>query len=227
MKTIRQPIEVQMKVQWLLLALILTLSACAARVKDQVIRDAAAGQCEQAVAAFEKTATKEMVWQKTKQIGGATASGAATGVVAVTETAIYILPGVAVGVIVCSPVIALEVAARGHGHASARCITVLGLTSLATFAGNEDNWIANRIWKSTESWRLESYDELSRMLRGIARCYAGRNTPEALQTAEKQVKSIRQSLWDSLSADEKKQVDLLLNHIRTRMNPVKEEQVEP
>lgn len=216
-----------MKIQWLLLCIILLLPSCAARVKDQVIRDAGDGRCEQAIAVFEKNATKEMAWRKTKQIGGATASGAVTGVVAVTETAIYILPGVAVGVIVCSPVIVLEVAARGHGHASARCMTVMGITSLAAFAGNEENWMANRIWKSTESWRLESYDDLSRMLRSISRCYADRNTPEALQTARKQLQSIRESLWDSISADEKKQVDLLLSHIRTRMNPVKEEPTSP
>jgi len=211
------------KVQSLLLCLLLLMISCAARVKDQVIRNAGAGQCEQAIAVFEKNATKEIVWQKTRQIGGATVSGAATGVVAATETAIYILPGVAVGLVICSPVIALEVAARSHGHASARCITVMGITSLAAYAGHEENWIANKVWKNTESWRLESYDDLSRMLRSIARCYADRNTPESLQTAEKQAQSIRQSLWESLSADEKKQVDLLLSHIRTRMKPVKEE----
>jgi len=216
-----------MKVQWLLLALLLMMSACAARVKDQVIRDAGEGRCEQAIAVFEKNATKEMAWQKTKQIGGATASGAVTGVVAVTETAIYILPGVAVGLIVCSPVIAVEVAAKGHGHASARCMTVMGISSLAAFTGNEENWIANRIWKSTESWRLESYDDLSRMLRNIALCYAHRNTPEALQTAQKQLQSARESLWDSISADEKKQVDLLLSHIRNRLAPDHEERANP
>lgn len=206
------------------MCLLLLLASCAARVKNQVIRDANEGRCEQAIAVFEKNAMPEKVWQKTKQIGGATASGVATGVVAVTETTIYMLPGIAVGIVVCAPIIALEVAAKGRGDASAHCIVYFGASSIDAFANKSEEWVANKIWENTQTWRLEFYDDLSRMLRSTAGCYAGRNTPEAFATAEKQLQSIRESLWDKISEEEKRQVNLLLSDLEARKVSVAEQQ---
>lgn len=216
-----------MKLRLLLLCSLIISASCAAGMKDKVVRNASEGRCDEAIAVFQKNAIQEKVWQKAKQIGGATASRAATGVVMVTETTLYTAPGIAVGVIVCSPIIALEVATRSRGDVSGQCVGVFGKASVAAFADKKEEWISSRIWKKTEPWRLESYDELSIMLRGVAQCYADRPTPDDLLTAERQLLSIRESMWDKLSDEEKKQVDLLLNDVQSRRNLAPKEPQTP
>jgi hypothetical protein len=210
--------EETMKYLLILITLSLFQISCTANMKDKVIRDSNDGFCDRAITVFEKYATGEKAWQTTKKISGTMASGAITGAVMVTETLIYAAPGIAVGAILCSPVIALEVAAHSSGRASGDCIVRFVGASAAHFGNTREASVSRDVWEMTKPWRMASYDELSQMLRSVAQCYAVRATPEDLSTAEKQLRSIHESFWDKLSIEEQKQVDMLTSHINNRLN---------
>ncbi len=197
-----------------LLCFIILFTSCAANVKEKVIQDAQSGRCDQAIAVFEKNATNEKVWQKSKQIGGYAATGAVTGVVIVSEAILYTVPGIAVGAIICSPILAVEIATKSKSRAGLACTLGIGQGIARGLVPPREAWISSKVWNNTKKWRVESYDELSQMLRNTAQCYAERPTPDDLLTAEKQLLSIRESLWEKLSDEEKTRVDALLSAVQ-------------
>lgn len=205
-----------MKFYLFLLCLAVFFSSCTMNVRDKVIRHADSGCCEQAIAVFEKNAIQEKIWQKAKMISGTTISGTMTGAVLVTETTIYVVPGVAMGVIICSPIIALEASSHSHGYNSGQCVAMVTAEITEKIVPQKELWLSSKIWEKTQTWRIESYDKLSEMLRNIAQCYAARAMPDDLMTAEMQLLSIKESIWEKLSTEEQNRVNLLLIEIQSR-----------
>ena len=149
--------------------------------------------------------------QKSKSLAGTTASYAATGSVAVTETLVYAGGGIVVGALICSPIIAIEAAADGNGEASIECVARVGSYAMVAIAEESDYSLTQGVWRATESMRLESYDSLAAYLLDSVECRIERNGPGDREQARQQLKAFRgdHGIWSYLSSFSKERAERL------------------
>ncbi|MCB1327693.1 MAG: hypothetical protein H7A21_14570 [Spirochaetales bacterium] len=157
---------------------------------------------------------------------GATASVAAAGATALTETVLYLGGGVALGVVICSPVILIEVAADGSGHASGECVTEVGSAATRVIAREGDYEYTRAVWEGMEPYRIRSMDDLSELVRRNAGCLAARGQADDFALARRQLAEIRgdQGIWPYLSEAERARVSEL--EARLAPSPVLPDSIE-
>jgi len=83
------------------------------------------------------------------------------------EIAVRFIGGIAVGVIVCSPVLLVEGSLPGSGQASGRCIGEVG----GHIVGDDDLKWGNSTYKETEGLRCPEVNHISQGVRRIAQCH--------------------------------------------------------
>jgi hypothetical protein len=108
----------------------------------------------------------------------------------------------AVGGLVCSPLFALEVAAKSDGSASARCFVEVGGRFLE---GAEGPGIGKGVYRATHSWRCPDFVQLAREVGAVAACYGTRDAPGDREIALETVALLRgdREIWDCLPSAER------------------------
>jgi hypothetical protein len=99
---------------------------------------------------------------------------AASGAGWVTDGALVVSAGVAVGGLVCAPILALEAAAKSDGSATARCFVWVGGTFIE---GTPAPGIGRGLYRATRSWRCPDFVQLAREVTAVAACYGARDAP--------------------------------------------------
>ena len=185
------------------------LASCHASTVKEVSEHAARGKCEKAEQTLADYQLSSQALQKTKSVTGTAASAALMGVTVVTESLLYLTGGLTVGAIICSPIIAIEVAANSKGEASVECVLRIGTYVTAAMVAEGEYSVARHVWQGTSKWRVESYDEISGMLSSIAQCRMERGESGDLAIAEKQLAALHGGLWPRLSKEEQARIEAL------------------
>jgi hypothetical protein len=145
---------------------------CAHAARPEVTRPAGALRCEAAarlVDARRRTTPPDDL----RQSATYPLSLAATGAGWVTDGAIVVTAGAAAGGLICAPILALELAAKSSGNATAECFVRVG----GAVAGAGSPGIGRGVYRVTHGWRCPDFVPLAREVRSVSACFASRNRP--------------------------------------------------
>jgi hypothetical protein len=158
-------------------------------------------RCEADYERYAEARDLSRLSQKGKSLAGTTASYAAAGTLAITETLLYTTGGIALGALVCSPIIAIEAASDTGGSASVECVVRIGSYAMIALAQESEYSMTQGVWRATEGLRLESYDDLAAFLLDSAECRIERNGPGDRDLAGRQLRALRgeTGIWPHLS----------------------------
>ncbi len=158
-------------------------------------------RCESDYARYAESREISQLGQKSKSLAGTTASYAAAGSVAVTETILYTTGGIALGALVCSPIFAIEAASESDNHASIECVVRIGSYAMTALIADAEYSLTQNVWQATEGMRVESYDQLAAYLLDSAECRIERNGPGDREQALRQLRALRDEagIWPHLS----------------------------
>lgn len=111
---------------------------------------------------------------KTKDGTTKSTSYIATGLGYTADVALIATKGVIVGLVLCSPVIALDVAVGNRGSGTSACLS----TSSVIFSGNSEYPLGNSTHNATKSWRCPSIDHIVKAARKSISCLADKGKKE-------------------------------------------------
>ncbi|HAZ14996.1 MAG: hypothetical protein A2X86_21945 [Bdellovibrionales bacterium GWA2_49_15] len=173
------------------------LSSCgSSKEKALVEKSLVDGNCVQA---FEREQSLSgQLANSTKKIVGTTVSYLLTGVGHSADVALTFSGGIVIGVVLCSPIIALEAAAHGDGRASGDCI---GKVASDISMKEKLTHIGEKTYRSTRQWRCPNLDQVSQRLRKVASCYDEQGDRLKAQAQLKAIKE-QQLFVECLSAVE-------------------------
>lgn len=114
------------------------------------------------------------------------ASYVLTGAGYTADFVVVLIGGVGAGVIICSPIIALEGGLAGGGHASGECIG--GVASSIGSYFPEDG-LGKSLYQGTEELRCPEIDYISKALRRVFQCYQDRGQIEKARLQAKKLLS--------------------------------------
>lgn len=126
------------------------------------------------------------------------------------EVLVRFVGGIAVGVVICSPVIAVEGALGGGGDASGRCIGEVGGNIMST---EKLKW-GSSVHNDTKELRCPEVDHIAKGIRRVSKCYLENNKPKKAYDQLMTLLSDREILR-CISSDEKKKLSPLLKRAKT------------
>ncbi len=179
------------------------LSACSSLKNEEAFNQHLANQeCEKALIENQPSSSMEIL-STTAQGTGTVASYLLTGLGYTTDFVVQFGGGIGVGIIICSPLIALELGARGDGRISGECVA--NVSSPIVEAGNFMK-LGKTSHKRTRTWRCPNYDKLSEGFRKVARCHYDRGE---IQKSRQQILRLKTdtSFFGCLSNDEQQKID--------------------
>lgn len=125
---------------------------------------------------------------------------------AVTEVTVKLVIGVGGTIVICSPALALEVAAKGDlkGELGGRCLVYVGDGFSEILAPLDE--VTQNVLSGTSKMRCPSVDNISEDIRKLAGCYYKKGQKSL---AHRQINSIKQDkvLFECLSDKEKEMID--------------------
>lgn len=191
-------------------ALISTLVAgvaagCAHAPRPGVARDTADLRCDEAaqtVAARPRTYPLDELRRSATTPLSLVAAGAGW----VTDGAVVVSAGVTAGGLVCVPIFALEVAAKGDGRASAECFVRVGAGVMEVMPAPG---IGRGLYRATRSWRCPDFVQLAREVTAVAACYGARGAPGDRDVALATLEQLRtdREIWECLPATERGELE--------------------
>lgn len=190
---------------WILalpLALFVSLAGCQTSTANSISQRSATGpRCEADYERYAESRDFSRLSEVSKSMVGTTASYAVAGSIAITETLLYTTGGIAIGALVCSPIIAIEAASESNGHASIECVVRIGSYATIALAEDSEYSLTQGVWRATEGMRLESYDNLAAYLLDSVECRLERDAPGDRDQAARQLQSLRgdRGIWSRLS----------------------------
>ena len=188
-----------------LLFLCFVVTSCS--TQQQKFNNAIAnGQCEEAIQNIPRS-TSSLLLKKTKHISGTIASYLVTGVTYGTEVTVYVTGGIVGGIVVCSPLIAIEGAGNGNGHASGECIRTVGEGIWRSGWGMGK--LGEKVYDGTGPWRCPDLTDLSEGLRSVATCYEAKNNKENLLKAKEQLEIIRKHEFESACVNDQERAEII------------------
>ena len=136
-----------------------------------------------------------------------------TGLGYTADVVIEVTEGIAVPVLICSPIIIAEIAAETKGHASIRCMTELGSRFYQKVELVEES-LGKSAYNVTRGWRCPPVDEISRKMRAMATCHWDKGQ---VYRAQNQIEVISRDsdLFECLSDQERKKVLELQDKFKT------------
>lgn len=180
-------------------------AGCAHAPRAEVSRAASDLRCEdasRAVAARTRTGPLDDLRRSATLPLSLVASGAGW----VTDGAVVVSAGVAVGGLVCTPILALEVAAKSNGSASGECFVRVGS---AVIDATPAPGLGRGVYRVTRSWRCPDFVPLAREVRAAAACYGARDAPGDREVGLDHLDQLRgdREIWACLPVAERRAVE--------------------
>jgi len=176
--------------------------ACAHQVDPKLAQFVDTGQCENGSQYLFQKGDRPPVRSRVSQVILLPLSYVAIGLGYTTNVVLVLAGGVVVGAVVCSPLIALDVASSGDGRMSGECVSeVAG----AVISEESLTALGDAIYDGTKKWRCADLTPLSREIRAVARCYTNRRSPGDLDKARQQLGVLGQNRFASCVSDEERQ----------------------
>lgn len=198
-----------MAAKYIALAALTFASGCATRRSySSVNKLADTDQCEAAAKRLKRLGDPSDDLSVGEKVAGSVASYALTATGYTTDVLVKVTGGVVVAVVVCSPVIVLDAAARSSGSsATERCIGELGVD----LAQSINPGLGEKAYSGTADWRGDDvdYTPLSVAMRSVAQCYFARGGKADVKKAMLQMDAIGGVIYEGSTDDERKAVDVL------------------
>lgn len=174
---------------------------CAHAPRAAVTRDSVDLRCEEAARAVAARSRTHPL-DELRRSATTPLSYAVTGVGFVTDGALVFTAGVTVGGLVCIPIFALEVAAKGDGRASAECFVRVGAGAIEVMPAPG---IGRGVYRATRSWRCPDFVQLAREVSSVAACYEARGAPGDRDVALATLEQLRgdREIWECLPPAER------------------------
>ena len=197
---------VAMKTLKIVLLSIVLASCSSLKNEDAFNQHIANKECEEALIENQPSSSMEIL-STTAQGTGTAASYLLTGLGYTTDIIVQFGGGIAVGVIICSPLIAVELGSKSDGRASAKCMSEIGGSMIE--AGSFMK-LGQTSYKKTKKWRCPNYDKLSQGFRKVARCYYEKGE---INKSRLQLHNVRSDseFYHILASDEQEMIDKDLN----------------
>lgn len=167
---------------------LILLVGCSSTQKKNFQTSLEGGQCEEAIN-YIPSSTSSLIFKQTKFISGSAASYILTGLTYGTEFTVYITGGIAGGVVICSPLIAIESVAGSNGSASSQCLG--SVTQAIMKSSKNSGYIGKQVYNDTSNWRCPDLTDFSTGLRSVASCYEKKNDLENLEKAKEKLEIVR------------------------------------
>jgi hypothetical protein len=137
---------------------------------------------------------------------------------ALRETVVY-LGGAAVGILVCSPIIAAETASDSKSSAESRCVLEVGSKVSTALIAEGGYDYTKKVWKNTKELRGFDFDEVSALVRENYQCYMKTIKRKEMEIAFKQIGEWKREhgIRHYLSVGEKTEVDALEKSILNKL----------
>jgi hypothetical protein len=195
---------------------LLSLAACAHAPPVEFSQHVRGGRCEDAVSFLRAHPRGPPVESRLKQVVTVPLSYVLTGVGYTAELAVVVGGGIVVSGVVCAPVAALELTARGNGEMSGECFAMMLGT---VFADASLPGVGRGIHAATKDWRCADMSPVSEDLRSIAECYAWRGADGDLERARQQLDVLVRSeeLMRCVSKDERAAVERDVAFVRGQL----------
>ncbi len=158
-------------------------------------------ECEKAL--IYNTPSSEMKFLKKTQKGvGTLASYTVTGLGYTGDLIAIFGGGIVVGVLACTPFLAIEAAAKSNGYISGQCFSKFGVPIMEDSAKLN---LGKKTFENTKSWRCENWDKISQGMRKVAKCHFNKGENEK---AINQIQSIKKDFkfFNCLSSTERRKV---------------------
>jgi hypothetical protein len=187
------------------LAATVVAAGCAHAPRPGVARDTGALRCEDAartVAARSRTRALDDL----RRSATVPLSLAVSGAGWVTDGVVVATAGVAVGGLVCAPILALEAAAKSDGSAAARCFVEIGG---AVVGGMPAPGLGRGVYRATRGWRCPDFVQLAREVGAVSACHEARGAPGDREVALLHLEQLRgdREIWECLPGAERLALD--------------------
>ncbi len=184
------------------------LSSCASNPQKNFDQYVSEGKCEEAIKNLPSDG--KTIFDETQAITGAVASYTLSGLAYGAEITIYLVGGVAVSAVICSPIIMLEASANSTGNISGHCFG--SVMSTVAKGRMSDELLGKKIYRNTESWRCPDLSEFSRNLRIVASCYESKNDLVNLEKASSQLALLKEQNFQNNCIDENEREMITAQH---------------
>lgn len=175
------------------------LSSCASNSQKYFYHNLKEGRCEEAVKHLP--AEGRSVLDETQTAAGTMASYTLTGLAYGADVTVFLVGGVAVSAVICSPIIALEISGKSSGNISVECFGKAISSPLVKKAFSNDS-MGKKVYRNTEKWRCPDLTEFSQNLRSIASCYENKNDQVNLEKALVQLDLLKEKNFQDNCIDE-------------------------
>lgn len=167
----------------------LKLGCTSSGSREQFTRHVENSDCDQALLALPENQSTYKITSVTKEAGGKLISYSMTGAAYAMEVTWNVAVGVTSVVVMCAPILAVAVAAKGDVHG--------GKLEPFCFKGDIDPMMApnfgSNTYKNTEKLRCPDVAGLSKSIRSVAQCYSKRGGAENYQKAVTTLEAVSKS----------------------------------
>ena len=207
-----------------IIILFLFLLQCTAYYKKNAIDNSKRGYCGESIVNLQEYRTAQNNEQKLLGSAEKIKNITATGIVAISETLIYVSGGIVVATLVCSPIILIEAAAKENMNTSTRCYAEVAPRAIETVFQKGNYHFTKQMIDDLKKPHIIKFDELAEITRNNALCLISKNDTESLQKAKKLLESLtfNQNIWKNINAKEQekildltKEINLLLENQKT------------
>lgn len=192
------------------------LSSCASKPQKHFEHNLSEGHCEEAI--IDLPAKEKSLLEETQTAAGTMASYTLTGLAYGVDVTVFLVGGVVVTAVICSPVIAAEIAAGSSGNVSAQCLgNVVSAPLVKKIIPKE--LIGKKVYTNTEKWRCPDLTDFSKNLRSVASCYENKNDKLNLEKALVQLDLIKNENFQKNCVDEeeKKMISIQYDNINKKI----------
>lgn len=169
-------------------------SSCASNPQKYFTHNLNEGRCEEAIKHLP--AEGRSVLDETQTAAGTMASYTLTGLAYGVDVTVFLVGGIAVGAIICSPIIALEISANSSGNMSVECFgKAVSAPLVKKVFPNE--LMGKKVYRDTEKWRCPDLTEFSQNLRSVASCYENKNDQVNLEKALVQLDLLKENKFQN------------------------------
>lgn len=193
------------------LILLLICVSCSQVNRERLVVYEGLNKCLEKYGARKPNEFERLVDSTGQALGTVVSYTLATGT-AMAEYTVKLVIGVGGTLVICSPALALEVAAKGDlkGELGGRCLVYVGGGFSETLSPIDN--MTKSVFRKTAGMRCPNVDNISEDIRKLAQCYDKKGEK---QLAHRQINSIKQDkeFFQCLSDKEKEEVNKELSRL--------------
>jgi hypothetical protein len=193
----------KMRMKFLTIIILSLVSCSTIKENPEFIAAIRDGRCEEATKQIPNSGEYKII-STSKSLATNAYSYLLTGTSYAAEFTLTVSVGVLAGVVLCSPLLALELGLKGDGQASGQCVA--GIFD-NVYSSRKFNY-SKKVYEKTQKFTCPNLDSISERTRLSAQCFIDRNKGQDKENAESLIVSLYKSelFQKCVSEKEKNQI---------------------